>query len=55
MQLRSISQSTLWRWFPSKHGIPPVKFVLKDKKQVAVCQCKHTSNPSFCDGSHSKL
>nr|WP_242028932.1 CDGSH iron-sulfur domain-containing protein [Coleofasciculus sp. FACHB-712] len=28
---------------------------MKDKKQVAVCQCKHTSNPSFCDGSHSKL
>ncbi|MEP0770648.1 CDGSH iron-sulfur domain-containing protein [Coleofasciculus sp. FACHB-SPT36] len=28
---------------------------MKDKKQVAVCQCKYTRNPPFCDGSHSKV
>ena len=33
----------------------PMKFVLEEKKRVALCQCKRTGNSPFCDGVHSKL
>lgn len=33
----------------------PQKFVIEEKKQIAVCLCKHTKTPPFCDGSHSAL
>ncbi|MGY8926313.1 MAG: CDGSH iron-sulfur domain-containing protein [Flavobacteriales bacterium] len=26
-----------------------------EKKTVAWCGCKHSSNGPFCDGSHAKL
>lgn len=31
------------------------KFVIEEKKTVAICLCKHSKNPPFCDGSHSSL
>ena len=27
----------------------------EEKKQIAVCLCKHTKTPPFCDGSHANL
>ncbi len=36
-------------------GFTPLKFVVEEKKQVALCQCKQTGNAPFCDGSHAKL
>jgi CDGSH iron-sulfur domain-containing protein 3 len=32
-----------------------MKFTLEEKKQVALCACKHTNNAPFCDGAHSQL
>ncbi|WP_269523802.1 CDGSH iron-sulfur domain-containing protein [Coraliomargarita parva] len=32
-----------------------MKFSLAEKKKVALCQCKHSGNKPFCDGSHSNL
>lgn len=36
-------------------GIEPLKFEIKEKRRVALCLCKHTKKPPFCDGFHSKL
>jgi CDGSH-type Zn-finger protein len=33
----------------------PQKFVIEEKKKVAICLCKHSKNPPFCDGSHAQL
>jgi CDGSH-type Zn-finger protein len=33
----------------------PERFVLQEKKKVALCGCKHTKNPPFCDGTHKGL
>ncbi len=33
----------------------PVEFVITEEKPVAMCLCKHTEDPPFCDVSHSKL
>ena len=36
-------------------GLGPQKFVIEEKKTVAICLCKATRNPPFCDGSHANL
>ena len=33
----------------------PVPVEIAEAKTVAWCGCKHSHNPPFCDGSHSKL
>ena len=33
----------------------PVKFTLDSEQKVALCLYKNTTNPPFCDGTHSKL
>ncbi|MGB3121985.1 MAG: CDGSH iron-sulfur domain-containing protein [Verrucomicrobiales bacterium] len=33
----------------------PQKFTLEEGKKVWLCNCKHTKNPPYCDGSHSGL
>jgi CDGSH-type Zn-finger protein len=33
----------------------PLEFEITEKKQVALCLCKHTGHALFCDGSHAKL
>lgn len=33
----------------------PVQFTLDQPKRVALCQCKHTGKPPFCDGTHQRL
>ncbi len=33
----------------------PLAFELTGKKRVALCNCKYTGNPPYCDGSHTKL
>jgi len=33
----------------------PKQILLTEKQTVALCQCKHTSNPLFCDGTHERL
>lgn len=39
----------------SETPFQPVKFVISEKKRVALCQCKRTKNPPMCDGSHKDL
>ena len=36
-------------------GFAPKRFELTEKKKVALCGCKQTGNPPFCDGTHTKL
>jgi len=36
-------------------GFAPLKFVVEEKKKVALCQCKRTNRPPFCDGTHKGL
>jgi CDGSH-type Zn-finger protein len=36
-------------------GFEPVKFVIEEKKRVALCKCKQTDDDPFCDGTHSGL
>lgn len=36
-------------------GFSPLKFEIAEKQQVALCRCKHTHNPPFCDGTHKTL
>jgi CDGSH-type Zn-finger protein len=36
-------------------GLHSVRFTVEEKKKVALCQCKQTKNPPFCDGAHGKL
>lgn len=33
----------------------PVTFKVTEKKNVAICNRKYTSNPPYCDDYHSKL
>lgn len=33
----------------------PLLFEINEKKNVAICNCKHTANPPYCDGVHAKL
>jgi len=32
-----------------------LQFSVDESKKVALCRCKRTHNPPFCDGSHSML
>lgn len=32
-----------------------MEFVMTEQKKVALCQCKYTGNPPFCDGTHTTL
>ncbi len=36
-------------------GNEPVAFEIDERKQVALCLCKHTATPPWCDGTHKKL
>lgn len=36
-------------------GFAPKRFELAEKKKVALCGCKQTKNPPYCDGTHAKL
>jgi CDGSH-type Zn-finger protein len=36
-------------------GFGPKKFNLPEAKKVWLCNCKHSKNPPFCDGSHKAL
>lgn len=33
----------------------PVKFIIDERKKVALCLCKHSAKIPFCDGSHRNL
>jgi CDGSH-type Zn-finger protein len=33
----------------------PHIFTVDENKKAAICMCKHTSTPPFCDGTHAKL
>lgn len=33
----------------------PVKFEIQEDTKAAMCMCKHSSVPVYCDGSHRKL
>ncbi|MBV9463314.1 MAG: CDGSH iron-sulfur domain-containing protein [Verrucomicrobiae bacterium] len=33
----------------------PQKFMIEQKKRVALCNCKHSHTMPFCDGTHSRL
>ena len=33
----------------------PVLFKIDEKQEVWLCQCKHTKNPPYCDGTHKTL
>jgi CDGSH-type Zn-finger protein len=33
----------------------PVEFSVNEKKEVALCQCKQTKTPPFCDGTQQTL
>ncbi len=35
--------------------ITPVKFELKEAKQVYFCGCKHSKTKPLCDGTHKTL
>jgi CDGSH-type Zn-finger protein len=30
-------------------------FSIEEKQEAFLCQCKHTKNPPFCDGTHKTL
>jgi CDGSH-type Zn-finger protein len=32
-----------------------LEFTADSSAKKFLCQCKHTKNPPFCDGAHSKL
>ncbi len=32
-----------------------LKFSVDETKEVWLCNCKHTKNPPYCDGSHKSL
>lgn len=36
-------------------GIEPVKYEVKETKQVYLCGCKHSRTQPLCDGSHKTL
>lgn len=36
-------------------GFTPVKFVVDEKKKLAMCGCKRTGGQPFCDGTHNSL
>ena len=36
-------------------GFAPKKIELTEAKKVALCGCRQTKNPPYCDGSHAKL
>jgi CDGSH-type Zn-finger protein len=33
----------------------PLAFTADATKEAWLCQCKRTSNPPYCDGTHKKL
>ena len=35
--------------------VVPKVFVAEESKTAYLCNCKQTSNPGFCDGTHKKL
>jgi CDGSH iron-sulfur domain-containing protein 3 len=36
-------------------GIEPVEFTVDETKEIALCMCKQTKTPPFCDGTHETL
>ncbi|HSI64893.1 MAG TPA: CDGSH iron-sulfur domain-containing protein [Candidatus Saccharimonadia bacterium] len=32
-----------------------MKFHIAERRRVWLCNCKHTKNPPYCDGSHNDL
>lgn len=36
-------------------GIEPFEFSVNKERQAALCMCKRTHNPPFCDGTHSMI
>ena len=36
-------------------GFAPLVFKAEEKKTAFLCQCKHTKNPPYCDGTHKSL
>ena len=32
-----------------------MEFTVEESRRAALCQCKHTGNGPFCDGTHSSL
>jgi CDGSH-type Zn-finger protein len=32
-----------------------LKFTAEEDGEVWLCNCKHTNNPPFCDGTHKSL
>ncbi len=36
-------------------GFAPKRIELLENKKVALCGCRQTKNPPYCDGSHAKL
>jgi len=36
-------------------GLAPMRFELAEKKKVALCGCKQSKNPPYCDGTHANL
>ena len=44
--------------FPALFGagvIKPIKLRIKATSEVALCNCKHTGNKPYCDGTHTRL
>jgi len=40
---------------PCKGGASAVPFTLEEETTLKVCNCKHSSNPPYCDGTHNRL
>ena len=36
-------------------GIEPLEFEITERRRVALCRCKHTTNEPFCNGSHQQF
>jgi CDGSH-type Zn-finger protein len=36
-------------------GFCPKLFTLEREKRVALCLCRHSQNPPYCDGTHNHL
>ena len=36
-------------------GTKAIAFIAELTEEVCLCNCKHTKNPPFCDGSHARL
>jgi CDGSH-type Zn-finger protein len=36
-------------------GFEPIAFEIAPTGKVALCQCKRTSTPAYCDGTYNRL